>query len=466
LQPHQQAIRDQASEQPIRKLLFHSLGSGKSLSGIGAADAAGLPYTAIAPASLRANYKKEINKFTGQSGNNVMSYSQLASGQPLPGDQSLIMDEAQALRNPGTLVSQRAFDAADKAKQVILLSGSPIVNRPGDLASPLRLLTGENMSPDEFEARYVTKRKVYPTLIHRALGLSRGEEWQIDREAELRKKFKNHVHYYDRGKPIVPVEQEDIHVPMSNEQNRVHQQIWGELPWWVRVNLSRSDLLSDAELRRTVAFISGPRQVGLSTLPFTRTKDPIRAFSRSTKLQEAHRRLTQELQDPRRKALVFSNYIDAGLVPYSAGLSAAGIPHAIFHGGLNDKSRKKLVDDYNDGKIRVALLGPSGTEGLSFKGTQLVQLLDPHWHPVRQQQSIGRALRYDSHADLPAELQRVKVQRFFSRIPATLSDRLASYLGMNREQNTYAADDRLRLLSDQKRQLNQRFSDFLRSVGS
>ena len=55
LQPHQQRIQQNAQQGPLRQLLVHSLGSGKSLSGITAAETAGLPYTAIAPASLRTN---------------------------------------------------------------------------------------------------------------------------------------------------------------------------------------------------------------------------------------------------------------------------------------------------------------------------------------------------------------------------------------------------------------------------
>jgi hypothetical protein len=466
LQPHQQEVANAAAEQPVRKLLFHSLGSGKSLSGIGAAEAAGMPYTVIAPASLRPNYQKEIQKFTDRPGNNVLSYSQLARGDALPGPQSLIMDEAQAIRNPNTTQAQQAISAAAKAKQVLLLSGSPVVNRPGDFATAFQILTGKPMTPDEFESRYVSQRKTYPSVVHRLFGWSNGTEPALKNERELRRELSDRVHHFDRGKPVVPVENEDVHVAMSPDQANTHARIWGKLPWWVRFKLQNNATLSDAELRRTVAFITGPRQVGLSTLPFMRTKDPIKAFQGSTKLQEAHRRLTDELADSRKKALVFSNYIEAGLVPYSAGLAAAGIPHATFHGGLTDRARKKLVEDFNDGKIRVAPLGPSGTEGLSFKGTQLVQLLDPHWHPARQQQSVGRALRYDSHADLPEELRHVKVQRFFSRLPYNLSDQLLSRVGFDRTDKVHASDDHLRDIAETKNKKNKLILDVLRDIGS
>ena len=68
-------------------------------------------------------------------------------------------------------------------------------------------------------------------------------------------------------------------------------------------------------------------------------------------------------------------------------------------------------------RIRVALLGPSGTEGLSVKGTRLLQRLDPHWHSVRGRQAEGRGVRMDSHLHLPVEDRSVTVQDFRSRLP-------------------------------------------------
>ena len=73
--------------------------------------------------------------------------------------------------------------------------------------------------------------------------------------------------------------------------------------------------------------------------------------------------------------------LEAGLEPYAAALAAAKIPHPMFHGGLSDAQRKQTVDDYNTGKIRTLHLGPSGSEGLSLKGTRLIQLLDPALEP-------------------------------------------------------------------------------------
>lgn len=467
LQPHQKRIAELAEDHPLRVLLVHALGSGKSLSGLAAAEAAGGPYTTVAPASLRQNYKKEIAKFTdGKTPSDVLSYTELAAGKPVPKADTVVFDEAHNLRNPESGRTRRAVELADRARQVVMLSGTPVVNRPGDLATPLRMLTGRAMTPDDFEARYVGSKPVYPNLLRRLVGWSSGREPGVSREEELKGLLRGHVDWHDPGKPVVPTTYEDVPVEMGPEQVRLHDAMWDKLPWWAKWKLKNDVDVTDDDLRRLTSFLTGPRQIGLSDYPFAKDKDPLKSFDRSAKLTAAMARLKASLADDRAKALVFSNFIDAGLSPYAAALAREGIPHGVFHGGLSDEGRRKLVEDYNAGRSRVALLGPSGTEGLSFKGTQLVQLLDPYWNPVRPRQSVGRGLRFDSHADLPPELRNVKVERFLARLPKSTLDRIMEGVGFDRTDRTHATDDRLARISARKERLNQRFVDLLREVGT
>lgn len=466
LQPHQEEIEGLAKDHPLRMLLVHAMGSGKSLSGIAASEARGEPYTAIAPASLRENYKKEISRFTdGQVPSDVMSYSALAAGKLPEKGQSLILDESQNLRNMNSARTQEAILAADRAKQVMMLSATPIVNHPSELAVPLRILTGEEITPEAFERRYVTTKTKYPSLFHRILGWKGKQELDVAHEKELKKKLKGHVHYYDPGKPVVPTTHEDIPVTMSPEQAMMHAGMYDRLPWWAKYKLKNEIALTEDEFRRLTAFLTGPRQVGLSTYPYQKNPDAYKAFQQSPKLQEAMKHMLAHLKDPRAKGIAFANFIDAGLTPYAAGLAKAKVPAAVFHGGLSDKERKALVEDYNRGKLRVALFGPSGTEGLSLKGTGLSQLLDPHFQGVRSRQAIGRGLRFDSHTDLPEDMQNMKVQRFFSRLPMGLKDRTLSRLGFDRTKSTLATDDHLARISADKERLNARFMALLREVG-
>lgn len=468
LQPHQRRLEDRYKDHPGKVLLMHGLGTGKTLTSLGIAESQGTPYTSFVPASLRNNLRGEQAKFTdGRVPSDVMSYSALARGRPVANPDSLVMDEVQGLRNPNSLASQRAMDLADRAKQVTLLSGTPIVNDPSDLAVPMSMVTGKRITPREFTDKYVGTRKVSPGFFGWLGGVQPTEEPAVRNEDELRALLKGHVDYYQPDRPTVPTTHEEVPVEMSADQAHLYHGMWGKLPWMLRWKLHHSYPLTSEELQRSTSFLSGPRQVGLSTYPYMGHKaDALKAFQGSPKLQTAFGRLQDTLKDDRTKALIFSNFIDAGLTPYSAGLTKAGIPHGVFHGGLDDAQRKKLVEDYNTGKIRVALLGPAGAEGLSFKGTQLVQLLDPHWQNARGRQSEGRALRYDAHLGLDEDLRNVKVQRYVSKLPLGVLDRMASGVGFNRDKNRRAADDYLMSMAARKDRLNQRFIDVLKDVGT
>lgn len=468
LQEHQKKVLNKLRDHPINVLLYHDLGSGKSLSSIAAAEQAGQPYTAVVPAALRQNFINEQDKFTDkETPSSVLSYSELARDKLIPHPETLIFDEAHRLRNQESKQTSNAITAADKAQNTILLSGTPVVNDPADFASMMSMLTKKHITPEEFRARYVKEHEVDPGLIKRILGYTPGVEEGLANEDELRHLLAGHVDYYKPDKSVVPVQYEDIPVEMSSEQAQLYQAMWNKLPWILKWKLKWQFPLNHNELTRMTSFLTGPRQVGLSTLPFMRANaNAYKAFQQSPKLQKAVELLKDQLKDPRAKALVFSNFIDAGLTPYAAALDKAKIPNRIFDGTLSDVQRKKLVDDYNSNKIRAVLLGPSGTEGLSFKGTQAIQLLDPHFNAVRGRQAIGRGLRYDSHFDLPDDLKNVRVQRFISRLPLGLKDRLLSMVGFDREAERLAADDHLTQMALRKDKLNHQFLDLLKDIGS
>jgi hypothetical protein len=59
--------------------------------------------------------------------------------------------------------------------------------------------------------------------------------------------------------------------------------------------------------------------------------------------------------------------------------------------------------------IKVLMITSAGSEGINLKNTRYVHIMEPYWHPVRQEQVIGRARRICSHKDLPKELQTVEV---------------------------------------------------------
>lgn len=471
LQPHQQRIADEMTgENPqgsSRMLVYHGLGSGKSLSALAAAEAAkrkfGDSYGVVVPAALKGNFNKEIKKFTN-SDPEVMSYTALGMGKQFQDSpETLIMDEAHRLRNPDGDAANAASQQARSARNLLLLTGSPITNSPTDLANLLSLLHNKQITPEQFDARYIGHKTVNPGVINWFRGIKPGEQPVVQNERELRGLLKGHVDYQPSKNPKgVNVSEETIHVPLSPEQQKIQKAVRTKIPPGFLWKLDQEFPLSRDELSKLNSFMTGLRQVSMSTRPFRADKDPLKSFEQSSKLQLAMKNLQSTLEsDPRKKAIIYSNHIDAGLSPYAAALEKNKIPHALFHGSISPTDRQKAVDEYNAGKLRALLIGPAGAEGLSTKGTSLIQLLDPHWHESRSQQARGRGLRFDSHEGLPEELKNVAVQRYLSS--SEDPSWVGKLMGYKRERT---GDEVLARLAANKEMLNDKFRDILKEEGT
>lgn len=470
LQPHQRALADEIDEEhPARKLLYWGTGSGKTLGSMAGAEAYGQPYTVVGPAAIRPTFKNEQKRFTDQSlPSSVISYQRATQEGGIPHPESLVIDEAQRIANPGTRQSQAVQEAARKAKQVLLLSGTPIVNRPGDLAPAFGILTGRETTPDAFEQRYMGKAPKPRSWAEWLSGKDRQYEPVIRHKDELKALLAGKVDWYAPDKPMVETRHSTHEVEMGDDQARLYRAMFGKIPWKLRMGLDGSTDLSPKELQQLRSFLAGPRQVGLSDYPFARHKDPHQSFQGSTKLQKAFALLKEKLDaDPRHKGIVYSNFPTAGLHPYRAALEAHGIPHTLFDGTLSDVERDAAVRSFNEGRSRVALVGPAGAEGISLRGAQLLQRLDPHWHASRGDQAAARGIRWDSHTDLPEELRNIEIQNFISKLPAKDRTwlqylRLAPY----QRQPQPAADDYLLDMSNRKALTNKLFTDLLKEVGT
>jgi superfamily II DNA or RNA helicase len=130
--------------------------------------------------------------------------------------------------------------------------------------------------------------------------------------------------------------------------------------------------------------------------------------------------------------LMYSNYVKMeGLEIFKIYLRCIGfneydkektnnnfLAYIEFHGEIDFDIRVKNLLNFNQDKnidgsiIRVILISPAGSEGISLMNVRQVHILEPYWNEVRIEQLIGRAIRQCSHKLLPIEERTVDVFRY------------------------------------------------------
>ena len=144
-----------------RAFLADEPGLGKTLQALASVEMAeGFPALIVCPASLRLNWLRETARWLPDRSVRVLdpddavldhdvhvvSYDVLhrltdvLQSRP---PRALVLDEAHFCKNPAarrTLAALAIADALDADALVLLLTGTPVVNRPEDLASQLRIL--------------------------------------------------------------------------------------------------------------------------------------------------------------------------------------------------------------------------------------------------------------------------------------------------------------------------------------
>jgi len=129
--------------------------------------------------------------------------------------------------------------------------------------------------------------------------------------------------------------------------------------------------------------------------------------------------------------LVYSNYVKMeGLQIFKIYMKYFGYtefgkePGVDFHrytefaGSMDREVRDNNLKAYNEtrnvdgSRIRIILISPAGSEGISLRNVRQVHVMDPYWNEVRIEQLIGRAIRQCSHKDIPMDERYVEIFRY------------------------------------------------------
>lgn len=428
-------------------LVYHGLGSGKTLTSILAAEREG-GATVVVPASLRDNYAKELSKADAKGEYDIMSYEKFVRGNP-DTKNLIIVDEAHRLKNSSTKRSQ-ALRSSSRGKSM-LLTGTPIQNYPHELAPLINMVSGESRLPltkREFDDAYVKNTVIRPGILDRIFrGAKSSSEKSIKNREDLLDKIKGLVDYHEDSSDGYPsTEEHVVKTVMSAEQERAYRQVERNLSRAARYALQRG-LPADKKSSSSInAFSNAVRQVSNTETRYTTDE-----AAPSPKIEA----IVDNISKSKKPSVVYSNYIDSGIASLGERLDREGISSEMFTGSTGEKEKKRIVDKYNRGELDVLLISSSGGEGLDLKNTRQMHIMEPHWNDAKIRQVIGRAARYKSHEALPEEEQKVDVYKYVSMLP----ERRGLTFG---RKNKGSIDEYLYLMSARKNNLNEQFLDVLR----
>ncbi|HEX8110564.1 MAG TPA: DEAD/DEAH box helicase, partial [Kofleriaceae bacterium] len=281
-----------------------------------------------------------------------------------------ILDEAQAIKNPGTKQT-RAVKALD-ARARVALTGTPVENRLGDLWSIFDFLNPGLLGSAKQFARYTRQldargygplRELIRPYVLRRLKTDRSVITDLPDKTEL-----------------------TAYCALSRKQAALYQQAVDDLA----AKLAATDGIE----RRGAVLASLLRFKQICNHPSHWLGDGDWRESDSGKLQRV-RELAEVIAARQDKLLVFTQFREAcePLAGFLAGVF--GRPGLVLHGNTAVKDRSALVRRFQDDEdvpFFVLSLKAGGT-GLNLTAASHVLHFDRWWNPAVEDQATDRAFR-------------------------------------------------------------------------
>jgi non-specific serine/threonine protein kinase len=394
----------------------------KRKTNAGLADAQSRSNLLVVPASLLANWRAEIERFTpalsfvivhpsegqepqalldsptGQSADLVITtYGMLARLESLRQRawNVAILDEAQAIKNAGTRQARAVKELRAKAR--FALTGTPVENRAGDLWSIFDFLNPGLLGSASAFSKFIR---------------GRGDASQPD-YGPLRALTRPYIlRRLKTDKRVIADLPEKTEVrawcSLTKAQAALYQKAVSELA----EALENADGIQRKGL--VLAFIMRFKQI--CNHPSQWLGDGGYAPEGSGKFARL-RELAEEIAERQEKALVFTQFREI-TDPLLAFLGDVfNRPGLVLHGGTPVTQRRKLVESFqrDDGPPFFLLTVKAGGSGLNLTQAAHVIHFDRWWNPAVENQATDRAFRI-------GQKQNVLVHKFVCR--GTIEERI------------------------------------------
>ncbi|MAS99495.1 MAG: DEAD/DEAH box helicase [Actinomycetota bacterium] len=287
----------------------------------------------------------------------------------------VVLDEAQAIKNPAAETSQQLRKL--NAHSRIALTGTPIENGLGDLWSILDWANPDLLGPrNQFIAQLTPEKRI-----------ESGNENAL--------KALNGIMVYRRTKsePLIAAELPDRideldHCAMTAEQIGLYKAVVDSLIEETEMTKAGSPQRKGAVL----AAITALKQI--CNHPLNYQDDGLGIEGRSGKLERLYE-IMETVFAADERVLVFTHFATWGERLATHLTERYELPIHCYHGGLGRSARDQMVDSFQKGKGRGAMVLSlkAGGTGLNLTAANHVVLYDRWWNPAVEDQARDRVWR-------------------------------------------------------------------------
>jgi superfamily II DNA or RNA helicase len=382
-----------------RAVLADDMGLGKTIQGIGVAELlarlAGIRRVlVVCPASLKSQWRAEIQRFCGRSSQLVVgsaeervgqyesdtffticNYEQILRDHPTVERIAwdlIILDEGQRIKNWESKTSQLVKTL--KSPFALVLSGTPLENRLEELYTVISFIDDRRLGP---AYRFFHRHRVVDDR-GRVEGYRNLDQLREMLAPVLLRRTRAGVmnDLPERTTEIVRIRPTQEQQFMSDEYTKRAAQI------------AAKPYLTEMDLLRLQKFLLMARMSADSTLLVDKEEPGY-----SSKLERLAELLEQLAAESDRKIILFSEWTTMlGLI--EPLLRQVGIDFVRLDGKVPQKKRQEIVHRFqNDPACRAIIMSNAGTTGLNLQAANTVINVDLPWNPAVLEQRIGRAHR-------------------------------------------------------------------------
>jgi SNF2 family DNA or RNA helicase len=413
-------------------LLYHKVGSGKTITSILMSEKIlekdkYKKVIVMLPASLRVNYNTEIEKINVRNKDN---YSFLSYNNPKLdlteynfNNKIIVIDEIQNLISMVKNKSKIGISIYKKLLssdcKIIALSGTPVSNIPYEYAILLNLLRPNSFKLNNYD------------FIYEYINL---ENYSLKNDEKFYRNIKGLISYYSghtNNRDIFPKSRFSlINCPFSDIQEKVYLSTTTKQKTIKKKEEDENKYKLLFELNTTEKDLNNFHiKSRLSSNSIYESLEDIKLENLLT-YSTKYYYIMENIQKTKGNVVIYSNFINKGLLELEKILKLKGIENYKWIGGQTDEERQKILKKFNSSNDtqKVLLISKAGAEGLSLKNVRQLHILEPHWNVIRIKQIIGRVIRMCSHYSLPKEEQLVDIFMYLTTLSNTKKQTIDQYI--------------------------------------